>query len=128
MRTFIFGWIVAFCVVAVGATVVGRMVASVPPPTPEPVRRIVTFETGEEAGPFREADGVDVVSRRIATTSAGDQLRRELQGSAKVSYHSPQHWRVCLEDACWVAHGPGRYAEPENDAAQRREVLATTGQ
>jgi len=30
--------------------------------------------------------------------------------------------------ACWIAHGPGRYAEPENDAARQIEAQTTGGQ
>jgi hypothetical protein len=129
MRTFFVSWLVAFCAVALGAAGVGRLVASAPASAPsEPARPARTVELMDDLGPFRERDAVNLVSSRFPITGTGEQLRRELQGSATVSYHSPQHWRVCLEAACWVAHGPGRYAEPENDAAQGWEAWATTGQ
>jgi hypothetical protein len=74
------------------------------------------------SGPFAEADAIEIVARRLPARGNGDALRRELAGSATVTYHSAQHWRVCYDGACWVAHGPGRYAEPENDAALQREA------
>jgi hypothetical protein len=123
MRSFLIVWLVAFALIGVSATAVGWVVdRSAPPPTPVIRRQEISFETDPSAaGPFSEADAVEVVSRRLPASDAGDQLRRELLGSATVTYHSAQHWRVCYDSACWVAHGPGRYAEPENDAAQQRE-------
>src|SRR6266536_1628027 len=126
MRTFFVGWLLAFGVVALGAAGVGQLIAATPAASaPEPARRVSSAEVGDDLGPFREAEAIEVVSRRFGGTGAGEQLRRELKGSATASYHSPDHWRVCLEAACWVAHGPGRYAEPENDAARRWEVWAS---
>jgi hypothetical protein len=88
-------------------------------------RQVVSLDSdSESSGPFSEADAVDVVSRRFSGSGADDAFRRELQSSATVTYHSAQHWRVCYDSACWVAHGPGRYAEPENDAALQRETRA----
>jgi hypothetical protein len=55
-------------------------------------------------------------------------LRRELRDSATVTYYSPAHWRVCMGNACWIAHGPGRYAEPENDEARHLEEQSASGQ
>jgi hypothetical protein len=131
MRTFIIGWLVAFCVVALGAAGVGRIVASVPSPTPTPEtprRFTLTAEEADDLGQFQEADAVEVVARRVAPNATGEQTRRQIRGSATVTYHSPQHFRVCVDAACWIAHGPGRYAEPENDAARQREQAATTSQ
>jgi hypothetical protein len=71
---------------------------------------------------------VEVVGKRLGTTGHSEQLRAELRASATVAYHSAQHWTVCLEQACWTAHGPGRYAEPDNEAARQREAEATAGQ
>ena len=96
-----------------------------PQPAP-PGRPVSPAEASEaETGPFSEADAVGVVSRRLPSSDSGNQLRRALQGSATVTYHSAQHWRVCYDSACWVAHGPGRYAEPENDEARQREAQPT---
>jgi multidrug efflux pump subunit AcrB len=122
MKSFLIAWLVAFGLVAVIATGVSWFVARVPQPAP--VGRTVRPADASEAetGPFSEADAVAVVARRLPSNASGNQLRRALEGSATVTYHSPRHWRVCYDGACWVAHGPGRYAEPENDAARRREA------
>ena len=123
MKSFLVAWIVAFSVVAVIATGVTWYVGRTP--RPAPVGRTVTLtEASEsEAGPFLETDAVRIVTYRLAGDFQGEQFRQALlKGSGTVSYHSPQHWRVCYDGACWVAHGPGRYAEPENDAARLREV------
>lgn len=127
MRSFLIVWLIAFGLVAVVATGVSRLVGSAPPPTlTRGVRTTADDITASlTAGPFTEADAVDVVARHIPASGEGDQLRRDLLASATVTYHSAQHWRVCLDGACWVAHGPGRYAEPENDAARQREARAT---
>jgi len=127
MRTFVIGWVVAFCLVALGAAGVGRLVASAPTsPAPPSGRQTSSVEDLGEAGPFTEAEAVEVVARRFAATRAGDQLRQEIRSNPTISYYSPAHWRVCVDadSACWIAHGPGHYAEPENDGARRREVLA----
>lgn len=126
MKSFLIAWIVAFGLVAVIATGVSWYVGRAPQPAP--TGRQITSTDGSEAEtrPFTEADAVEVVSRRLPSNASGDQLRRALQGAATVTYHSPQHWRVCYDSACWVAHGPGRYAEPENDAAQQREARPAT--
>ena len=126
MKSFLIAWLVAFGLVAVIATGVTWFVGRAPQPAPTG-RQVPSTDASEaESGPFSEADAVQVVSRRLPATDSGDQLRRALQGSAKVTYHSPRHWRVCYDSACWVAHGPGRYAEPENDAAQQREARPAT--
>lgn len=124
MKSFIIAWFVAFGVVAMLASGVTYYVASRPAP---PVNRVGNTDSSRSAeadsGPFSEAEAIDVVSRRLPSTASASRLRNELQRSATVTYHSFRHWRVCIDDACWVAHGPGRYAEPENDAARRHEGL-----
>jgi|SRR5688572_20682664 len=125
MKSFLVAWLVAFGLVAVIATSVSWFVARAPQPVPAG-RPISPAEASEaETGPFSEADAVEVVARRLPANDAGDQLRSALRGSATVTYHSPQHWRICYDSACWVAHGPGRYAEPENDPARHREARPT---
>jgi hypothetical protein len=126
MKSFLVAWIVAFGLVAVIATGVSWFVgrASQPAPTARQAGPASTLE--DESTPFAEADAVLVVSRRLPVTDSGDQIRQQFQGSATVTHHSPQHWRVCYDSACWVAHGPGRYAEPENDAARLRETRPST--
>jgi hypothetical protein len=126
MKSFLVAWLVAFGLVAVVAAGVSWFVgrAPEPPPVGRPVS--VSESSEAEAGPFTEADAVQVIARRLPPTDAGDRVRRELPASAAVTYHSPQHWRVCYDTACWVAHGPGRYAEPENDAARQHEARPTT--
>ena len=122
MKSFLIAWIVAFGLVAVIATSVSWFVGRAPQPAPvgRPASQVEMSET--ESGPFLETDAVRIVALRLPTNSRGDQIRQALiQGSGTVTYHSPQHWRVCYDSACWVAHGPGRYAEPENDAAVLRE-------
>ena len=125
MKSFLIAWIVAFGLVAVVAAGVSWFVGRAPQPAPTG-RTLSSAESSEaETGPFSEADAVGMVSRRLPANDSGDQLRRALQGAATVTYHSAQHWRVCYDGACWVAHGPGRYAEPENDAARQREARPT---
>lgn len=125
MKSFLIAWLVAFGLVAVVATGVSWFVGRAPQPAPAG-RPVSSDETSEvETGPFSEADAVEVVSRRLPSNDSGDQFRRALEGSATVTYHSVRHWRVCYDSACWVAHGQGRYAEPENDAARQREARPT---
>jgi hypothetical protein len=126
MKSFLIAWLVAFGLVAAVATGVGWFVDRTPQPTAtgRPASAREAFEA--ESGPFTEADAVEMIVRRLPPTGAGDQIRRELPGSATVTYHSAQHWRVCYDAACWVAHGPGRYAEPENDAARLHETRPST--
>ena len=127
MRTFMVGWLIAFCVVALGAAGISYLAGRVQAPaTTAGTRPATPVEDLGEPGPFAEADAVEVVARRFAPTRGGDQLRGELRASPVVTYYSPAHWRVCVDSACWIAHGPGRYAEPENDAARLREVLAAS--
>ena len=127
MRTFAIGWLVAFSLVGAVAYGVGLTVrANVPPPMPTPVRSAASsFDgSGQSAVRFSQGMAVEVVGRRLGATGRGEQLRVELRSSATVSYHSAQHWTVCLDEACWTAHGPGRYAEPDNEAARQREAEA----
>jgi hypothetical protein len=125
MRSFLIAWVVAFCLVAVVATGVSWFVGSRPAVSSASPARNAVVEGDEAASvPFTEVDAVDVVSRRFPSTGSGGQLRRQLEGSATVSFHSARHWRVCYDSACWIAHGPGRYAEPENEAARQRELRA----
>ena len=126
MRTFVIGWLVAFSLVGVVAYGVGLTVrANTPPPTPTPVRAAPSsFDSGQPVTPFSQGMAVEVVAKRLGATGRAEQLRAELRASASVAYHSPQHWTVCLDQACWTAHGPGRYAEPDNDAARQREAEA----
>lgn len=116
MRSFLIAWVVAFLLVAIVASGVSWYVAATPP-VPVPTPRA----TGPEPGPFSEADAIEIVGRLLPTDATGDASREQLRNDATVTYHSPQHWRVCFDGACWVAHGPGRYAEAENDAARQRE-------
>jgi hypothetical protein len=131
MRSFLIAWLVAFGLVAVGASAVSWFVSKTPPTPPPTAVASRRPSFSQEApstslGPFTETDAVDVVALRLPTDPSGRSMRQELQTRATVTYHSPQHWRVCLDGACWVAHGPGRYAEPENDLAQQRERAGTT--
>lgn len=130
MRTFVIGWLVAFSLVGAVAYGVGLTVrASTPPPTPAPVRSAQASpdDAGQPVTPFSQGMAVEVVGKRLGATGRSEQLRADLRASATVAYHSPQHWTVCLEQACWTAHGPGRYAEPDNEAARRHEAEATAG-
>ena len=122
MKSFLIAWIVAFGLVAAIASGVSWFVSRAPQPAPVG-RQVGPADASEsESGPFLETDAVRIVALRLPSDARSEQLRQALiQGSANVSYHSPQHWRVCYDSACWVAHGPGRYAEPENDAARQRE-------
>lgn len=126
MRSFLVAWIVAFCLVAVGASAVSWYVGQTPPsPPPDPLaqRRPPFDQEGASAASvqFSEADAVQVVRARLPAGPAGEAARQQLQSSSHVTYHSPGHWRVCVDQACWVAHGLGRYAEAENDFARARE-------
>ncbi len=128
MRTFVIGWLVAFCLVAGAAYGVGLTVrANVPPPTPTPVRPVQSSfdEPGQPVTPFSQGMAVEVVGKRLGASGRAAQLRADLRAAATVAYHSPQHWTVCLDQACWTAHGPGRYAEPDNEAAKLFEQAAT---
>jgi hypothetical protein len=129
MRTFAIGWLLAFCLVGAVAYGIGSAVrATTSPPTPTPVRFSDYSERmGEVPVTFTEGMAVDVVSRRFGSTARAEALREELRTTARLSPHSIGHWTVCLDSACWTAHGPGRYAEPDNDAARAREAEAAAG-
>ena len=130
MRTFVIGWLVAFSLVGAAAYGVGLAVrANTPPPTPTPLPRppMSVDDSGQPVTPFSQGMAVEVVGKRLGATGRSEILRAELRASATVAYHSPQHWTVCLDQACWTAHGPGRYAEPDNEAARQREAEATAG-
>src|SRR3954451_24836966 len=128
MRTFLVGWLIAFCLVSVAAAGVGRLVASTPAPAPPEIGRRSSSEDDVGNGePFLQIEALGLVSQRFGATQAGEILRRELRDSSTVTFYSPGHWRVCMGTACWIAHGPGRHAEPENDAARQIEAQATTG-
>ena len=126
MKRFLIAWIVAFGLAAAIATGVGWFVGRAPQPAPVAGRPGALSEASEsESGPFVEADAARLVADRLPSDARSEQLRQALiQGSATVSYDSPRHWRVCYDSACWVAHGPGRYSEPDNDAARLREGTA----
>jgi hypothetical protein len=128
MRGFIIVWLVAFCMVTMIASGVTWYVAKNTPPAPPPInRQAISFESDQTTSPpFPESDAVEVIALRLPLDAAGEQARQRLQTASTVTYHSPQHWRVCFDNACWVAHGPGRYADPENDAARALESPAVT--
>ncbi|MCC6175385.1 MAG: hypothetical protein IT305_08805 [Chloroflexi bacterium] len=128
MRTFVVGWLVAFCLVGLSAAGIGWLVTTAPSlATRQPSVGQGTDKYGRPVHPFSQREAVEVVGRRFGQTTAAERLRGRLRASGVVSYHSSQHWRVCLEQACWIAHGPGRYAEPENDAAREREEQLVRG-
>ena len=128
MRGFIVVWLVAFGVVTLIASGVTWYVAKHTPPPVTPIARpAVAVATTTPAPPFSQTDAIDVILLRLPQDASGDAVRQKLQSSATVTYHSPQHWRVCADNACWVAHGPGRYAEPENEAARSQEAPGASG-
>jgi hypothetical protein len=129
MRSFVMAWLVAFLLVAAGASAVSWYVgnaAPAPAAVTNSARRPQPLFEQEMAdastSPFTENDAILVVARRLPTDATGDLARNQLMSSARVTYHSDQHWRVCFDGACWIAHGPGRYAEPEDDLARQREA------
>ncbi len=125
MRSFLIAWVVAFAMVAILAVSVSWYVGTSPAPTQVARRQSTSFEPDSSTAPaFPEADAVELVALRLPADASGDRDRQSLQNSTTVTVHSPQHWRVCFDGACWVAHGAGRYAEPENDAARQREGAA----
>jgi hypothetical protein len=125
MRSFLIVWLLAFALIAAGSSAVSWFVstrAPDPPPASAARRQEISFESDPTtSGPFSETEAIEIVARRLPTSSSADAVRRDLKTSATVTYHSAQHWRICVDGACWVAHGPGRYAEPENDAALKIE-------
>ena len=129
MRGFALTWLLAFAVFGLaGYGIATALRAAEPTPAP-PVAgnpRISSVESLESSEPFTESEAVDVVGRRFATTQRGEEYRRELKQTARVTHHSAQHWTVRWGPASWTAHGPGRYAEPDNDAAKQREAEAAS--
>jgi hypothetical protein len=79
--------------------------------------------------PFTENEAVEVVAARLGTAPKAERLRQTLRTNARVTYHSPAHWTVQLNEASWTAHGfggpSGHYAEPDNEAARLFEHEAT---
>ena len=128
MRGFIIVWFVAFGLITMIASGVTWYVSkNTPPPAPAIPRQAISFESDQTTSPpFPEADAIEIIALRLPLDVAGDQARHRLKTDSTVTYHSPQHWRVCFDNACWVAHGPGRYADPENDAARALETRAVT--
>ena len=128
MRGFIIVWLVAFGLVTMIASGITWYVAkNTPPPAPAVFRPPSGMESDTaNAAPFVEADAIDIIAMRLPLDAAGEEARQKLQSASTVTYHSPQHWRVCFDNACWVAHGPGRYAEPDNEAARQHEGHAAT--
>lgn len=125
MRSFLIAWLVAFGLVAVGASAVSWYVGktATQPVAAEPRRPVVNPDyEGTASRPFVEAEAVQVVAQRLPRDPSADRFRQGLESAASATYNSVQHWRVCYDSACWVAHGPGRYAEPENDLARQREA------
>ena len=124
MRGFVIGWVVAFSLVGLGALGVGSAIGPAPPraagATPPPV----SVEALPAPAPFTQDAALDVVAARLPSTSKGTQFGLELRRSAQVTYHSADHWTVRWGPASWTAHGPGRYAEPDNEAARRLEADA----
>ncbi|MGE3908479.1 MAG: hypothetical protein AB7K36_03955 [Chloroflexota bacterium] len=129
MRSFLIAWLVAFGLITLAASAITWYVARNSPPTVANVGRPDTLSEPDQPTPvpFLPSDALEVVRLRLPAGAAGDEARAKLQSASSVTRHSPQHWRVCFEDACWVAHGPGRYAEPENDAAERYESRTMQG-
>jgi hypothetical protein len=127
MRGFVVVWLVAFGVITMIASGITWYVAkNSPPPAPVITRQAISFESDQTTTqPFPEADAIEIIALRLPLDAAGEQARQKLQTSSTVTYHSPQHWRVCFDTACWVAHGTGRFAEPENDAARQLEARAS---
>lgn len=127
MRGFVIGWLVAFSLVGLMALGLGSTLAPAGPPSATGAPPRVPAEAAGPAAPFTQDAAVDVVAGRFASTSKGAQYRVELRQSARVSYHSGEHWTVRWGSASWTAHGPGRYAEPDNDAARAIEEQAAAG-
>jgi hypothetical protein len=126
MRSFVVGWLLAFCAVGLAALGIGLAIGPATG-TPPPTAVVARSGGSETAEPFSQRDAVDVIAARFPSTERGQRYRDELRQSARVSYHSPQHWTVSWGNASWTAHGPGRYAEPDNDAARRQETEAAGG-
>ena len=121
MRTFAIGWLLAFGLMGLTTLGLGSVLGgSVQPgPSPTPV-----LAEDSQTAPFSQGEAVDLVAGRFGPGATGERYRRELKQAARVTYHSPRHWTVRWDAASWTAHGPGRYVEPDNDAARQREAEA----
>lgn len=128
MRSFVILWLLAFLSVGVVAFALGSALSETDALSAG-IPGLATGASSEDldSEPFPEAAAVDVVAGRLAATSLGEQYRGELRQAARITYHSPRHWTVRWGAASWTAHGPGRYAEPDNDIAREREAQAATG-
>ena len=128
MRGFIIVWLVAFGAITMLASGITWYVArNSPPPAPVAIQPPTDAESDPNStAPFPESAAIELIARRLPSDASGDEARQKLQSSSTVTYHSTRHWRVCFDNACWVAHGPGRYAEPDNEAARQYEASATT--
>jgi hypothetical protein len=129
MRGFVLTWLLAFALFGLaGYGVATALRGAEPPQFPAAAgnSRLSSLDLFESSAPFTESEAVDVVGGRFAVTRRGEEYRRELKQAARVTYHSAQHWTVRWGPASWTAHGPGRYAEPDNDAAKQRESEAAS--
>jgi uncharacterized membrane protein YedE/YeeE len=127
MRGFLIAWVVAFALVgAVAYGLNGAFQATAPTTRATGITSVERLDT-EAPEPFTQDAAILVVGAHLGNGPRGEQIRRELQQAARVTYHSAQHWTVRWGAASWTAHGPGRYAEPDNDAAREREAEAAAG-
>lgn len=128
MRGFLIAWVVAFALVgAVAYGLNGAFQATAPPATRTAGITSAERLDAEASEPFTQDAAIQVVGARLGSGPRAEQNRRELKQAARATYHSAQHWTVRWGAASWTAHGPGRYAEPDNDAAREREAEAATG-
>jgi hypothetical protein len=121
-------------VVAAARALLPETVWEQPPPTPTRLslaqrqsqsQRASSEASDQETTPFTEQEALEVVGARFGASQKAEQLRQALRANGKVTYHSPQHWTVRLDAAAWTAHGPGRYADPENQPAELLEAQAS---
>lgn len=129
MRGFLLTWLLAFALMGLAGYGIGNALLAGAPAQlgPRGQPSLSSESLQDAAAPFTEDDAIAVVGARLGRTFRGDDYRRELKQAARVAYHSAQHWTVRWGPASWTAHGPGRYAEPDNDAARHREADATAG-
>jgi hypothetical protein len=108
-------------------TVLPPAVWESPGPTDAPIRRAgaaadqPAVSGGEAVEPLGQREAVELVAARLGPTPKAERMRQTLRSAATVQYQSPNHWTVRLNEASWTAHGPGRYAEPDNEAARLYE-------
>ncbi len=129
MRGFVVTWLLGFVLVGLAAFgVAGALPAGAPAQPAARGERLASAESPpESSAPFTQDEAIEVVGARFGRTFRGDEFRRELKRAARVTHHSAQHWTVRWGPASWTAHGPGRYAEPDNDAARKLEADVTAG-